>query len=80
MKTVNYPLDTLENRAKFIREMESDLYVGKNVDGEEVQVRLQQGAGMEIWTRHHEKPRWWEVVSFDEYGFQESVTYKLYEE
>ena len=80
MREVNFTLDTWENREKFIRTQESDLYVGKNVDGEEVQVRLQQGVGMEIWTRHHAKPRWWEIVTFDEFGFQVSVTYKPYEE
>ena len=80
MREVNFTLDTWENREKFIRTQESNIYVGKNVDGEEVQVRLQQGVGMEIWTRHHEKPRWWEIVSFDELGFQVSVTYKPYEE
>ena len=31
---------------------------------------------MEIWTKHKEKPNWWEIVSYDEDGSQESVTYK----
>lgn len=80
MEIKDFPLDTIENRHRFIQTMESNLYVGKNVDGEEVQVRLQQGEGMEIWTRHHAKPMWWEVVTFDEFGLQVSVTYKRYEE
>lgn len=79
MELKNVPLDTWEGREKFIRTMESDLYTGRNVDGEEVQIRLQQGVGMEVWTRHDSKPNWWEVVSYDQYGFQVSVTYKPYD-
>ncbi len=73
-------MDVIADRHKFIQNMESNLYVGKNVDGEEIQIRLQKGVGMEVWTRHHAKPRWWEVVTFDDQGFQVSVTYKPYEE
>lgn len=80
MELKNVPLDTWEGREKFIRTMPSDLYAGHNVDGEEVQIRLQQGEGMQVWTRHHSKPKWWEVITYDKYGFQESVTYKPYGE
>lgn len=80
MDIKGFHLTTFANRCRFINTMESDLYVGKNVDGDEVQVRLQKGVGIEIWTRHKEKPKWWEVVAFDELGFQVSVTYKPYEE
>ena len=80
MNIEGFHLKTFANRCRFINTMKSDLYAGKNEDGEEVQIRLQQGIGMEIWTRHHEKPKWWEVVTYNELGFQVSVTYVRYEE
>ena len=73
-------MNVIEDRRKFIQNMESNLYAGKNGDGDEVQIRLQKGVGMEVWTRRKEKPRWWEVVTFDDQGFQVSETYEPYEE
>lgn len=66
-----------EARAKFIHNNESGIYEGKNVDGEYVMVFLQNSIGMTIKTRHTSKPRWFECVSIDSDGFQESVTYEL---
>lgn len=37
-----------ESIKKFIREMDSDLYQGKYVDGEEVIVSIQKGVGMKV--------------------------------
>jgi len=53
-----------------------DGYAGTNVDGEEVMVFVSQGQGMKIMTKHHEKPRWWEVVFYDADGFQEGIAYE----
>ena len=40
--------DDLESIKKFIEENESNLYEGKNIDGEDVIITLEQGAGMEV--------------------------------
>jgi hypothetical protein len=53
-----------------------DGYTGTNVDGEEVQVFIQQGQGMIIKTKHTAKPKWWECVEFDVDGYQAGVTYE----
>ena len=69
-------MNTPQGRKHFIDNYESSMYVGKNVDGEEVIVMNEQGSGMEIWTKHKEKPNWYEVVGYDEDGIQEYVSYK----
>jgi hypothetical protein len=63
-------------RAVFIQSMESNLYSGTNTDGNEVRVLLEQGKGMEVKTRHKEKPRWYECIHYDACGYQEGVTYE----
>lgn len=68
--------DEQQFRAVFIQSMESSLYSGANTDGEEVLVLLEQGKGMEIKTRHADKPRWYECVHYDKDGYQEGVTYE----
>ncbi len=65
-----------EGRKEFIDAYGSGMYAGRNVEDEEVMVLNGKGVGMEIWTRHKEKPNWWEVVSYDKEGCQESVTYE----
>ena len=62
-------------RARFIAAMESDIYTGKNVDGEDVIIKLQQGDGMTVSTRHAEKPKWWEDAEYDADGDLVSVSY-----
>lgn len=71
-----YDFATREGRARFIAEMESSLYGGTNVDKEAVLVFQQQNVGMEVWTIHHAKPRWYEVVHYDSVGNPEGVTYE----
>ncbi len=69
-------MDKLEARKRFIQEVESGMYTGRNVEGEEVILINENHVGMEIWTRHKEKPNWWEVVHYDKEGYQEGVTYE----
>lgn len=76
MEKLMYKLDTRESRYDFIRNNKSSIYSGTNEDGEEVIVFLQQNEGMEIWTKHHAKPMWYEVVYYDSEGWSEGVSYK----
>ena len=39
-------------------------------------VLLEQGQGMEVKTRHTEKPDWYECVHYDRDGYQEAVSYE----
>lgn len=73
-----YKLETAEERKKFISQTESGIYTGINVDGEEVVVIVQQFQGLEIKTHHKEKPKWYEVQSYDKEGYQESLSYESY--
>lgn len=68
--------DDREVRKKFIETVESGIYFGTNVEGEDVQVLVDRGKGMAVKTNHKEKPLWWEVVEYDSEGFQESVSYR----
>lgn len=65
-----------EVREQFIRCNASNIYVGKNVDDEEVIVMLDQGKGMLVKTIHKEKPMWYEVVEYDNLGISQGVTYE----
>lgn len=67
---------TVEGRAEFIQNAESGMYNGKNVNGEEVWIYLKNGEGMDIKTRHHGKPRWWEVIEYGADGYQVSLSYE----
>ena len=69
-------MNTTEGKKQFIDNYESSMYAGWNIDGERVIVMNEQGSGMEIWTKHKEKPNWYEVVGYDENGNQEYVNYK----
>ena len=76
VRQIGYGGNTSQGRKVFIDNIESGIYTGRNVEGEEVILMNENRVGMEIWTKHKEKPNWWEVVSYDEDGFQESVSYK----
>lgn len=52
---------------EFIAQNESSIYTGKNVDGQEVIVKLQQNEGMVVETLNNKG--WWEWNEYDETGF-----------
>lgn len=52
---------------EFISKNESSIYSGKNIDGQEVIVRLQQNEGMVVETLNNKG--WWEWNEYDETGF-----------
>ena len=47
--------DNVEEIKRFIAENESNLYSGKNVDNQEVRIRLDKGKGMIIEILNNEK-------------------------
>ena len=69
-------LDTAEQRKDFIQTTEPGVYTGLNVDDEEIMVLVDSKAGMIVKTIHTAKPNWYEVVYYDEDGYQEGVTYE----
>ena len=73
-------LDTHLERRKFIQETESGIYSGTNEDGETVVILLQQNEGMVVRTIHHNKPNWFEVIEYNAFGGQESVSYEFISE
>ncbi len=60
-------LNNREEIKKFIAEHESDIYTGKNIDGQEVMVKLQKNEGMIVETLNSKG--WWEWNEYDECGF-----------
>ena len=65
---------------KIIADCENwDGYEGKNVDGEHVQLFVTEDS-LEIWTIRKKKPRWFECVEYDEYGYQIGVWYQPIEQ
>jgi len=52
---------------EFISKNESSIYSGKNIDGQDVIVRLQQNEGMVVETLNNKG--WWEWNEYDETGF-----------
>lgn len=52
---------------RFILEHEFNIYTGKNVDGQDIIVKLDQGKGMIIETLNSKN--WWEWIEYDEAGF-----------
>lgn len=68
--------DTSESIREFIHNNESSIYEGTNIDGESVIVLLEKGKGMIVKTQKHNKPKWFEVVEYDEDGYQTGVTYE----
>jgi hypothetical protein len=71
-----FDFSTVAGRKNFIHSNTSSIYDGVNVEGEEVIVALNQGAGMDVKTRKHGKPRWYEVVEYDADGNRVSVSYE----
>lgn len=59
--------DSPEEIKKFISENESSLYTGKNVDGQDIMIRLDKGIGMLVETLNSKG--WWEWNEYDESGF-----------
>lgn len=59
--------DNVEEIKRFIAENESNLYSGKNVDNQEVRIRLDKGKGMIVETLNNKN--WWEWTEYDEAGF-----------
>lgn len=59
---------------KNVLEKDSGIYSATNEDGVEVMVFREKGHGFDVWTPTHNG--WYEVVSYDENGNQECVTYK----
>ena len=59
--------DSPEEIRKFISENESNIYTGKNVDGQDVMIRLDKGKGMIAETLNSKD--WWEWNEYDEDGF-----------
>ena len=80
LKDNQYALDTCESRQRFIQEMESGIYTGTNELGEPVQIFLDKGIGFTVKVQHKEKPKWYECIHYDEFGFQEGVSYEPVEE
>lgn len=68
-------MDTESGRKTFIQSMESNVYTGFNVDGEETIIMQEQGVGMEVRTCHKEKENWYECVEYDSDGYAEAVKY-----
>lgn len=67
-----------ESIKKFIREMDSDLYEGKYIDGKEVIVSIQKGVGMKV-TSDSNNPKILKIMdySIDEDG--ELIVEEIYE-
>lgn len=60
--------DNPEEIKKFIAENESNIYSGKNVEGQDVIVKLKKGKGMIVETLNSKN--WWEWVEYDESGLR----------
>lgn len=59
--------DNVDEIKKFILNNESNIYTGKNIDGQDVIVKLQQSKGKIVETLNSKN--WWEWTEFDESGF-----------
>jgi hypothetical protein len=57
-------------RQTFIKNTTSGMYGGKDVDGREVLVMVQQGEGMSV--RYLNSKGWYEGYNYDSKGFRES--------
>lgn len=55
-----------KNVKKFINSHETGMYCGKNVDGEDVIVKISKGIGMEVETL--QSNGWWVIHEYDENG------------
>lgn len=59
--------DSPEEIKKFMSEYESNIYMGKNIDGQDVIVELEKEKSMIVKTLNSKN--WWEWVEYDESGF-----------
>lgn len=69
-------ISTVEGRRGVISCIENGIYTGKNIDGETILLKLEQGKGMTVSTIHKDKPKWFEVIEYDADGWQCSVSYE----
>ncbi len=78
MSTMDFKVDMSQPKAiaNFVASTESTILSGRNDQGEEVIVLLQQGVGLTHMTKHPSKPKWWEVIEYDADGYTESVSYQ----
>jgi hypothetical protein len=73
MKLLPLNFDRPEVIKHFINNTESDMYGGKNVEGETVNVMLQKGVGMDV--RTNQKNGWIRLDSYDSNGLKELETF-----
>lgn len=69
IKENNKPIisfDNPEEIKKFILEYESNIYMGKNIDNQDVIVEVEKGKRMIVKTLNSKN--WWEWVEYDELG------------
>lgn len=78
MKNFDF-LKSANGRALFCKNNEKGLYIGINTDGEKVFVFVGE-SGITVKTQRKEKPKWLEVLDYDEDGFLESESYEPFAE
>lgn len=74
MKIEKLDLENDNTIIEFINTMESDLYTGKNSEGEDIVVAIQKNVGMKIST--YQKNNW---IRIDEYTIRNEVNYQYIE-
>lgn len=65
--------DPVEIR-EFIKNTESGLYSGKNVNNQDVIVELDKRYGMNVWTL--QKNNWWVIHEYDKDGYLVSESFQ----
>ncbi len=75
-KELLFSISSAAGRKTFSETVPSGIYTGKNADGEEISVRVEDGKGMVIMTEHAEKPNWLECIEYNEKGEQCGVCYE----
>lgn len=73
-KKVLLSFDNAEEVRDFIKNNESGLYSGKNVDGEEVIVTIEKGNGMDVKTLQNNG--WWVIHEYDKMGYLLSESFE----
>lgn len=74
MKIEKLDLENDNTIIEFINTMESDLYTGKNSEGEDIVVAIQKNVGMKIST--YQKNNW---IRIDEYTIRKDGNYQYIE-
>lgn len=72
-KDVLLSFESAKEVENFIKNTESGLYVGKNIDGEDVLVAISKGVSMEVKTL--QSNNWWRINEYDAFGFCISESY-----